>query len=76
MKDKNDKNDKKDKRKCITNFVSSRRKPNIDSFKLPGIFEPEDGSSGTISCRQMILNGPIREKNMFPEIRNFFALMT
>ena len=57
-------------------------------FQLPEIFEPEDGSGGTISCRparmftkkiffrQTILNGPIREKNMFPEIRKFFALMT
>ena len=43
-------------------------------FQLPQIFEPEDGSGGTISCRparkftkkiffcQTILNGPIREK--------------
>ena len=43
-------------------------------FQLPEIFEPEDGSGGTISCRparkftkkkfffQTILNGPIRKK--------------
>jgi hypothetical protein len=57
-------------------------------FQLPEIFEPEDASGGTISCRparkftkkiffrQTILNGPIREKNMFPEIRKIFALIT
>ena len=57
-------------------------------FQVPEIFELEDGSGGTISCRparkltkkiffcQTILNGPIRKKNTFPEIRKIFALMT
>ena len=38
-------------RKCKINFVSSRRKPDLNSFSTSEIFEPEDGSGGTITCR-------------------------
>ena len=124
-------------RKCKTNFASSRRKPDIDSFSTSGdiwarrwlrwhdlvspcenvheknFFSPNDSKwsnsrkkhvsrNSKIFCpydltlarhlenfrpkifstkkkfffRLTILNGPIREKNMFPKIRKIFALMT
>ena len=40
------------------------------------LVSPGDEVYEKIFFRQTILNGPIREKNMFPKIRKIFALMT
>ena len=46
------------------------------SIKLAFLVDQNFFDQKNFFFRLTILNGPIREKNMFPEIRNFFALMT
>ena len=66
--------------------MSIKRKLDVDSFSTSGdiraprwlrwhdLVSPGDEVYEKIFFRQTILNGPIREKNMFPEIPKIFAL--